>query len=379
MKKFELLLSLSTLAYADLSFICTSTVNSELRGYGDVSLYESCGVDICACQVFELVCLERGGPELDVLTLASFDFVKSTECPTSECICNTSASWPEATYVATADGSLLPAPVFTDVPAFPDLELAANTDQLASQSARLTPETALYREIKGLNGNDSTEVINNPINEGKPNALPSIDYNRSVASPKENCSAETGAVICDLHYRLDWDLLLEASTVCSDPSATPDPCFATQACLCDNGYFRVASNMPAPPAAYLGSTNASTYELYRTFRNSKVSPTNNNSALTDDTVVKSKKDDDGLGGGAIAGIVIGSIAGLALILAVLYYGIRKHRSRSADVTPGESTTQIVPLPQSTTQVTTEMGADIALDDEEGNQKDGTDGENGATS
>ena len=93
------------------------------------------------------------------------EFVKSTECPSTECICNTSASWPEATYVATADGSLLPEPVFVDVPPYPDLELAANTDLLASENTRPTPETALYREIKGLNDSEgSTEVINHPIN-----------------------------------------------------------------------------------------------------------------------------------------------------------------------------------------------------------------------
>ena len=336
MKKFELILSLSSLAYADLSFRCTSTANSGLRGYGDASLYESCGVDICACQVFELVCLRRSGPELDVFTLESFDFVKATECPASECICNTSASWPDATYVATADGSLLPAPVFADVPTYPDLELAANTDLLASESARPTPETALYREIKGLNGDASTEVINHPINEGKPNALPSIDYNPSVASPKENCSAETGAVICDLHYRLDWDLLLEASTDCSDPSATTDPCFATQACLCDNGYFRVATNMPEPPAVYLGSNNMSTYSLYLRNKDREEQIRNEAKDEPEKPADKSSGDDDGLGAGAIAGIVIGSIAGLALVLAVLYYGMKKHRSRSANVTPGES-------------------------------------------
>ena len=76
-------------------------------------------------------------------------------------------------------------------------------------------------------------------------------------------------MICDLHYRLSWDLLLEASTACSDSSATTDPCFATQACLCDNGYFRVASNMPAAPATYPGSSNAGTFQLYKDFLRKK--------------------------------------------------------------------------------------------------------------
>ena len=83
---------------------------------------------------------------------------------------------------------------------------------------------------------------------------------------------------------------------------------------------------------------------------------------------KSDGDDDGLRGGAIAGIVIGSIVGLALILAVMYLGIRKYRSHSANITPGETVTKVQPLPQSTTQMTTEMAADLVLEDEDSNRR-----------
>ena len=62
---------------------------------------------------------------MDVITLESKDFEESRECPSTECTCNTSVDWPAATYVATADGSLLSQPVFADVPTYPELELAA--------------------------------------------------------------------------------------------------------------------------------------------------------------------------------------------------------------------------------------------------------------
>jgi len=31
-----------------------------------------------------------------------------------------------------------------------------------------------------------------------------------------------------------------------------DPCFGTQACLCDNGYFKITPNMPPRPLTYPG-------------------------------------------------------------------------------------------------------------------------------
>ena len=31
-----------------------------------------------------------------------------------------------------------------------------------------------------------------------------------------------------------------------------NPCFGTQACLCDNGYFKITANMPPRPLSYPG-------------------------------------------------------------------------------------------------------------------------------
>ena len=55
-----------------------------------------------------------------------------------------------------------------------------------------------------------------------------------------------------MHYELDWSYRLNTQKSNCAEVATKDPCFATQACLCDNGYFRVASNMPARPKNYAG-------------------------------------------------------------------------------------------------------------------------------
>lgn len=54
-------------------------------------------------------------------------------------------------------------------------------------------------------------------------------------------------VTCDLHYELDWNYYLRFESTCGEIAAK-DPCFATFACVCSNGYFRIADKMPARPA-----------------------------------------------------------------------------------------------------------------------------------
>ena len=50
-------------------------------------------------------------------------------------------------------------------------------------------------------------------------------------------------VKCYLHYGLDWKERVRATLTCEEASKN-DPCFATNACVCNNGYFRVSSQMP---------------------------------------------------------------------------------------------------------------------------------------
>ena len=100
-----------------------------MKGFNGISLYQSCGLDNCECKVFNLVCLVRNGPELDIFTLESFDFDASIACSSDKCLCNTSEDgWPYASRVATANGLPLPSPVFADLPSYPELELASEFD-----------------------------------------------------------------------------------------------------------------------------------------------------------------------------------------------------------------------------------------------------------
>lgn len=56
-----------------------------------------------------------------------------------------------------------------------------------------------------------------------------------------------GSVQCDMHYELDWSFRLRADVACENATAE-EVCFATTACLCSNGYYKIAETMPAPQA-----------------------------------------------------------------------------------------------------------------------------------
>ena len=109
------------------------------------------------------------------------DFETAKDCPSSECICNTSISWLDATRVATDGEFLFSNPVYIDVPSYRELELSANFD--SQNFDRMTPETALYQEIKDMDADDNSEdIINHPINDGNPDTLPFLHYNPIVPS-----------------------------------------------------------------------------------------------------------------------------------------------------------------------------------------------------
>ena len=54
-----------------------------------------------------------------------------------------------------------------------------------------------------------------------------------------------------MHYELDWQFRLRAESTC-DSLINNDPCFGTFACLCDNGFVKVAETMPVRPTDYTG-------------------------------------------------------------------------------------------------------------------------------
>ena len=91
-------------------------------------------------------------------------------------------------------------------------------------------------------------VVNHPVNDGKPDAIPAIKYNPQAPEVSTNCDNEnTNEITCDLYYELDWSFYFTSKSTCFMlEKAKLDPCFGTFACLCDNGYFRVSENMPDP-------------------------------------------------------------------------------------------------------------------------------------
>ena len=75
------------LVNADVAFYCENRLRTDLKGYGDVNFYESCG-DLCDCWAFELLCLKRSGADGDVITLNSESYAYASSCAITECICN---------------------------------------------------------------------------------------------------------------------------------------------------------------------------------------------------------------------------------------------------------------------------------------------------
>lgn len=57
-----------------------------------------------------------------------------------------------------------------------------------------------------------------------------------------------------MHYDLDWSTRLRITKSCSS-AISDDPCFGTFACICDNGYMRIAENMPNVPGSYDGQSS----------------------------------------------------------------------------------------------------------------------------
>lgn len=54
-----------------------------------------------------------------------------------------------------------------------------------------------------------------------------------------------------MHYEVTWEYRLRVTQSC-EVTASVNPCFATYACLCDNGYFSIAEVMPPMPDTYDG-------------------------------------------------------------------------------------------------------------------------------
>ena len=93
----------------------------------------------------------------------------------------------------------------------------------------------------------SNLAVNSPINEYLEGNQATFLTDNFINSAGD-C---TGNVQCDILYDKDWSYRLRVNMPCPD-AQLQDPCFAATACICSNGYFRVAEDMPAPPVQYSG-------------------------------------------------------------------------------------------------------------------------------
>ena len=62
----------------------------------------------------------------------------------------------------------------------------------------------------------------------------------------DTCEEPETTITCDMHYELDWYYRLRYEGTCGTVEAD-DPCFATSACVCSNGYYRLSESMPERP------------------------------------------------------------------------------------------------------------------------------------
>ena len=62
------------------------------------------------------------------------------------------------------------------------------------------------------------------------------------------------SITCDLHYELDWDLKLTRDFTCSETELM-DICFATNACICSNEYYKISLDMPKLSKNYQGQVD----------------------------------------------------------------------------------------------------------------------------
>ena len=240
---------LATVVQANLAVMCERNLDGKII-YGGIPEFKVCG-DYCQCYVFELQCQVRY-LKTELYTLKSLTYAESLDC--IDCICNTeTAEWSLKLW----DGKALPLT--------PKLPVAAYDTFVNAAGQRVTPNYA--REVLGYLSSQATpsgtplNVVNEPFND----RLTTEPATFIESTSRRNPAHCIGNVQCELHYNLDWSYRLRVNAACSDAD-TADICFGTDACLCNNGYFRVERRMPSIPRDYSGdSESLLTYarEFYR--------------------------------------------------------------------------------------------------------------------
>lgn len=115
------------------------------------------------------------------------------------------------------------------------LVLATKDENSESQDAKELLEYISSERSRQL------ALVNHPLNDN-PSTFSSGFLRSKGIDSAGSCQA---SVKCDLHYDIDWSYRLRIELICQDAYMN-DPCFATSACLCSNGYFKVANDMPDP-------------------------------------------------------------------------------------------------------------------------------------
>ncbi len=126
----------------------------------------------------------------------------------------------------------------------PKIKLPTYEKLLSSAQKKVSPNYA--KDILGALSDEQgpkNESINHKINGYRGTFSQS-----SAASSAGDCDAK---VACDLHYSLDWDYRIRATMTCQEAREN-DPCFATNACFCSNGFYQVTSEMPTLRGEYEG-------------------------------------------------------------------------------------------------------------------------------
>ena len=91
---------------------------------------------------------------------------------------------------------------------------------------------------------------------------------------------------CDMHYELDWSYRLRTNISCAD-AVEIDPCFATTACMCDTGYYRVAETMPKKRSGLIYNGFV---EVFEEFERREVAKENGISIDEDDKILELMED-----------------------------------------------------------------------------------------
>ena len=232
--------AISLVVKADLAVYCTNSndgsetaTDGSALGFGAPDMYQTC--TDCSCSTFELLCLKANGG--GSYTLSSESFANSQA--DSSLVCNYSTNWASISTIVTGD-SALPDPYQIALPAFSLIE-SLYTGGSATQYVQ-----AIYEELT-----EAVSRAQTPVNHEINGEVTGLSVSQTVSSIATGCTSADQTISCDVYYETDWNHWLQTSTTCGS-LATAQPCFATQACLCENEYYNVHGSMPVLSSPYYG-------------------------------------------------------------------------------------------------------------------------------